>query len=1213
MKQSKLSDLGRPELPTGSAMVSEPPGPEVRDTTSGTGVIEVSQTTNITIGNNSPALVAAEIERVDSFWTSYYIPDNTPCADWITFADAYNHYKGVTVTDLSHLEFHALTKHIGVRSNHTHDYPRIYFVNNIDEVHSHTNTNILSHTCNTGITISNKSKFKDTCRNNINNLHLVQPESSNRPFSRPLCPNKIRNSTESSNLHIPPIKLPKTPSVKQCHVCKITIKGKRGLTLNLNRNPNCKRNCPTRVPSFDDLSLPSQVINTVKTPSTSVQSLENLCGDHTNTKIDAHNSKYGCQLCHRLSTKDHFVSSSSHRIHQTIIPDNIPSVDCNCSNVIYLITCRKCKLQYVGETAQFLRVRIAKHTSCINHPENDNTCRILSQHFSQGHCKGATFSVNIVEKLPGDGRDATHNKDELGALDPAITRIRRKKETHWMLKLRTVYPFGLNDRVGDEYMAERDCTNIFSKFPSLIRMKERYKIRTKTPASNNFIVDNFIYIINEALRTDIRNSMNLIRVLLSSLKKAHCRILFDRINDFLAQKHSTFLFAQYFNAALDIIKYKIGNPPVAPVNNKSPPSNCCYVKFSNKALDFINIQHILRDKDVRGALPLHLKNDSPTVIYQLTDTVRSKLFNYKKFVQSLDVDTFLSDNSILPCECDHSPFINHDHGHIISGNLNIVSDVKLRNLIAKGPKYREPLPFSYDKAKLDIMQGLNNCIDTWSNKIGLSKAVFDDWKGTISITIDKRISSLTIRKRKSKRSILHNAATKQCLSELHLKYVMVPIDKAANNIAFVCKRFYAQVLLEELGLIGSSTSTYTRIDQLTPADIIAQHQTELKNKFNISVNEDMLTLPDIYWIPKLHKTPIKFRFIIASKKCTTKVLSKTVSSIFSLFQKQIDAYHRKSHYFSGIKSYWIIQNREPVLNAVKKSFARRSAKCLSSFDFSTLYTKIPHDKLIDVLNKVIEFVYKGGTRNRISIHKSGNASWVKGSTKSSPFYTKESTIAAVSYLIKNSYFKLGNKLFRQDIGIPMGSDPSPAFANLFLFHYESSWLKSIKKNNSILARKFGQVFRYIDDLLALNDGQSFENFHKDIYPVELQLNKENENSTSTNFLDLHISIENGVFRTSLYDKRDDFGFRITRLPYRESNIPYKMFYSSIAAESLRICRASSTSNSAKTSIRTLVDRMVTQGADRNNMKNSIKKIFNRHQINLKYGIQGNGFIKQIFE
>ena len=99
--------------------------------------------------------------------------------------------------------------------------------------------------------------------------------------------------------------------------------------------------------------------------------------------------------------------------------------------------------------------------------------------------------------------------------------------------------------------------------------------------------------------------------------------------------------------------------------------------------------------------------------------------------------------------------------------------------------------------------------------------------------------------------------------------------------------------------------------------------------------------------------------------------------------------------------------------------------------------------------------------------------------------TRKDLVAnAASFLIKNAYFKFGNKLFRQDIGIPMGSDPAPCFANLFLYYYESSWIKSIKKTDNILARKFGNVFRYIDDLLAINDGHSFEAFFRDIYPDE---------------------------------------------------------------------------------------------------------------------------------
>ena len=89
------------------------------------------------------------------------------------------------------------------------------------------------------------------------------------------------------------------------------------------------------------------------------------------------------------------------------------------------------------------------------------------------------------------------------------------------------------------------------------------------------------------------------------------------------------------------------------------------------------------------------------------------------------------------------------------------------------------------------------------------------------------------------------------------KFVLVPIDKASNNIAFICKRFYAQVLLEELGLMGSSSSTYTKIDDRLPKDIIQQHTAELKRK----VGEDMSILPDIYWIPKLHKNPVKFALL----------------------------------------------------------------------------------------------------------------------------------------------------------------------------------------------------------------------------------------------------------------------------------------------------------------------------------------------------------------
>ena len=64
------------------------------------------------------------------------------------------------------------------------------------------------------------------------------------------------------------------------------------------------------------------------------------------------------------------------------------------------------------------------------------------------------------------------------------------------------------------------------------------------------------------------------------------------------------------------------------------------------------------------------------------------------------------------------------------------------------------------------------------------------------------------------------------------------------------------------------------------------------------------------------------------------------------------------------------------------------------------------------------------------------------------------------YLIDNVYIKVGNSVYRQTIGIPMGTDCAPQLTNLFLFHYEYLYMN--------MAKKFGNTVRYIDDLLTLN-------------------------------------------------------------------------------------------------------------------------------------------------
>ena len=112
-------------------------------------------------------------------------------------------------------------------------------------------------------------------------------------------------------------------------------------------------------------------------------------------------------------------------------------------------------------------------------------------------------------------------------------------------------------------------------------------------------------------------------------------------------------------------------------------------------------------------------------------------------------------------------------------------------------------------------------------------------------------------------------------------------------------------------------------------------------------------------MPKLHKSPSGKRFIVASSTCSTKPLSKAVSNVFNLIFKQIRNFHRKSKFYSRYNKFWIVDNTQPVIDKLTKLSSRSAAKNLSTFDFTTLYTKIDHNDLIQVLNSVIDKAFKG--------------------------------------------------------------------------------------------------------------------------------------------------------------------------------------------------------------------------------------------------------------
>ena len=134
--------------------------------------------------------------------------------------------------------------------------------------------------------------------------------------------------------------------------------------------------------------------------------------------------------------------------------------------------------------------------------------------------------------------------------------------------------------------------------------------------------------------------------------------------------------------------------------------------------------------------------------------------------------------------------------------------------------------------------------------------------------------------------------------------------------------------------------------------------------------------------------------------------------------------------------------------------------------------------------------------------------------------------------------QFGGRLFHQMmIGIPMGTNCAPLLADLFLYSYKNEFLDNmIRSGHRRLARSFNPCYRYMDDLIVVNN-KTFLDYLKEIYPFQLTVEKANKPDHLADYLDLTFIIDSeGKLSTSLYDKRDDFDFHIVNFPLLYSNI-----------------------------------------------------------------------------
>ena len=220
------------------------------------------------------------------------------------------------------------------------------------------------------------------------------------------------------------------------------------------------------------------------------------------------------------------------------------------------------------------------------------------------------------------------------------------------------------------------------------------------------------------------------------------------------------------------------------------------MKFANKGIDALNLSNILNQKSVQSNIPPYFEyKESPCISYSYTSSVATKIFNYKTSLQQIDFQS-LSQNP-LPCSGSGSEFLYAPCSHIVTGDLNIVRNDKLRDLLRKGPKYREPVSFSWHQNFDIIMDACEAYARRWAKKEDVELDTLSEWIKSIGDVLKRRIRRLKHSINTRHESIFSDPDVVTEFSRLHENFVIVSADKASNNYTFVCKGYYVDILIEE--------------------------------------------------------------------------------------------------------------------------------------------------------------------------------------------------------------------------------------------------------------------------------------------------------------------------------------------------------------------------------------------------------------------------------
>ena len=99
---------------------------------------------------------------------------------------------------------------------------------------------------------------------------------------------------------------------------------------------------------------------------------------------------------------------------------------------------------------------------------------------------------------------------------------------------------------------------------------------------------------------------------------------------------------------------------------------------------------------------------------------------------------------LVECDCQQEKnFFDENHDHVLTGDLRIIINSKLRKLVSKGASFREAMSINWNRCKIEIEIGLDSSIERIVSKNPkVMMEEFADWKRKVLQEVDNKIISL---------------------------------------------------------------------------------------------------------------------------------------------------------------------------------------------------------------------------------------------------------------------------------------------------------------------------------------------------------------------------------------------------------------------------------------------------------------------------------------